>query len=161
MTDTSQSDPRIAEFVERLGALDAGERARFKRNAGNSIAESRNVIGLFYRVLPPGVPPYKERWYFLLATLYPLAEPADTGNLGRALSLARNPENRDGLDRRVEILLDADEVQFPFRLRQAIRFLYSQGVGVDWEQLLQDLLRWTHPERFIQQQWARAYFSQV
>src|SRR5690606_12987181 len=83
---------------------------------------------------------------------------ASTGSLGNALRLARNEENSAGLDRRMERLLDADETQLPFHLRQAVRYLYSQRIGVDWLQLLHDLLRWTHPERYIQRRWAADYF---
>ena len=45
---------RVVEFCERLEKLDAGEKARFKRNAGRTMAESHNVLGLFFRVLPHG-----------------------------------------------------------------------------------------------------------
>lgn len=151
-------DPRITQFIERLARLDAGERARLKRNAGSTLAEARNVLGLFYRIVPPNVPAYQHETYFLVATLYPLADAASTGSLGNALRLAQQEQNSAGLDRRMERLLDADEAQLPFRLRQAVRYLYSQRVGVDWPQLLHDLLRWSHPERYIQRRWAADYF---
>jgi CRISPR system Cascade subunit CasB len=159
MTITKDTDPRIVRFIERLAELEPGDRARLKRNAGLTLGEAHQAIGLFYRILPANLPVYQEPWYFLIATLYPLADAGQTGNFGSALKRARSAQHRDGLDRRIEILLDADEAQLPFRLRQAVRFLYAQGVPVDWEQLLDDLLRWTHPERYVQRQWASAYFA--
>jgi CRISPR system Cascade subunit CasB len=57
-------------------------------------------------------------------------------------------------------LLDADLVQLHFRLRQAAKFLQSCRVRVNWLQLLEDVLQWEHPDRFIQQRWARSYFGQ-
>jgi CRISPR system Cascade subunit CasB len=152
-------DPRITGFCERLEQLDAGERARLKRNAGRTLAESRNVLGLFFRLVPSNVPRYQEETYFLAATLFPFAEGGDEGNLGHALYLAREEKYAQGLDRRVEVLLDADREQLPFRLRQAIRFLDSQRVAVNWPQLLKDLLAWDHPKRYVQENWARAYFA--
>jgi CRISPR system Cascade subunit CasB len=152
-------DERIATFCERLAALDAGGRARLKRCAGRPLAASPEALGLFYRLLPPGVPVWHEETYFLLATLYPLADAGDTGNLGAALLRARSPQNERGLDRRLEVLLDADEGQLPFRLRQAVRFLQSNRVPVSWAQLLHDLPRWNHPERYVQKAWARAYYA--
>jgi len=149
----------IATFCERLAALDPGERARLKRCAGRPLAASPEALGLFYRLLPPGVTIWQEEVYFLLATLYPLADGGDAGNLGAALLRARGSQNERGLDRRVEVLLDADESQLPFRLRQAVRFLQSNRVPVSWDQLLHDLLRWNHPERYVQKAWARAYFA--
>ena len=152
-------DPRVTEFCERLEQLDAGERARLKRNAGRTLAESHNVLGLFFRILPPNVPRYHEDTYFLVATLFPLAESGSEGNLGHALYHARDKKYAQGLDRRVEILLDADREQLPFRLRQAIRFLYSKRAPVNWPWLLQELLAWNSPKRWVQENWARTYFA--
>lgn len=152
-------DPRITEFCERLERLDAGERARLKRNAGRTLAESHNVLGLFFRMLPPDVPQYQEETYFLVATLFPLTEGSDEGSLGHALYRARDKKHAQGLDRRVEIMLDANREQLPFRLRQAIRFLYSKRVPVNWPRLLKDLLAWGHPKRYMQENWARDYFA--
>ena len=152
-------DPRVTEFCERLEQLDAGERARLKRNAGRTLAESHNVLGLFFRILPHNVPRHQEEIYFLVATLFPLAESGGEGNLGHALYRARDKKYAQGLDRRVEVLLDADREQLPFRLRQAIRFLDSKRVAVNWPRLLKDLLAWGHPKRYVQENWARDYFA--
>ncbi|MGC8879966.1 MAG: type I-E CRISPR-associated protein Cse2/CasB [Anaerolineae bacterium] len=156
----SSYDPRIVTFVERLARLDAGERARLKRNAGKTLAEARDTaLALFYRLLPPEVPEHHEETYFLVATLYPLAEAGSSGNLGDALRQARTMTRENpGLDRRVRVLLDADATQLPFRLRQTIHYLASTRVPINWTQLLQDLLAWNHPRRWVQREWARAYF---
>ena len=154
-------DPRITDFIKRLGELDAGGRARLKRCAGQRLAEaSGSALRRFYSLLPPGVSRFQEEVYFLVATIYPLADDGGTGNFGISLRQARQASNSQGLDRRVEILLDADENQLPFRLRQATRFLASNQVRVNWPQLLADLLYWTHPARFVQQNWARSYFAE-
>ena len=154
-------DPRVVEFCTRLAQLAPGERARLKRNAGRTMPDGHNVLGLFFRVLPPGVPHFHEERYFLVATLFPLADGGGEGNLGEALLRARDArrEAEPGLDRRVEVLLDADEDQLAFRLRQAVRFLHSRRAPVNWPRLLQDLLGWGHPRRYVQENWARAYFA--
>lgn len=154
-----QPNPQITAFFERLERLDAGGRARLRRSAGKPLAEAGKTLALFYSLLPPGIAPRREELYFLVATLYPLAESGGQGNLGMALCRARREHNAAGLDRRLEALLDADESQLPFRLRQAARYLQSTRVRVDWPRLLEDLLVWDHPKRFIQQEWARSYFS--
>ena len=122
-----------------------------------------SLLGLFFRLLPPSVPKYQEETYFLVATLFPLTESGNEGNLGDSLSQVYDKRYSQGLDRRVEVLLDADREQLPFRLRQAIRFLESKRQGklgaVHWPRLLQDLLAWDHPKRYVQEQWARAYFA--
>jgi CRISPR system Cascade subunit CasB len=150
------SDPKIVEFCENLSKLDAGEKARLKRNAGRTLAQSRRVMGLFFnRLLPYGVPGYQEGKYFLVATLYPLADSGGAGSLGASL---RRAKEHDSLDRRVEILLDADDAHLPFRLRQTLRFLYSKRQPVNWPLLLRDLLAWNSEKRWVQEQWARDYF---
>lgn len=159
MSET-QIDPKISLFFVRLAALRPGERARFKRNAGKTLVESQQgTMGLFYRLLPAGVARYQEETYFLTATLYPLADDGGKGSLGHALRRARQGDNTAGLDRRIEILLDADESQLPFRLRQALRYLAAKQVRVNWSVLLADLLNWQHPQRFVQERWARDYFT--
>ncbi len=156
----NEPDPRIAEFVKKLNALDAGDKAKLKRDAGKPIAEAQS-IGLLYRLLPYGLNAAQEEIYFLVATLYGLADGGAKGNLGASLRQARDPEEKKnrGLNRRVEILLDSDATQLPFRLRQAIRFLKSKDKSVNWQQLLEDLLKWKSTYRTVQKQWARAYFA--
>ncbi len=148
------------EFIEALGRLDTGEKARLKRNAGFTLAEARDVLGVFYRLLPPAVSRAQHDDYFLVATLYPLAEGSERHrDLGATLRAARSDTNGKGIDRRVEALLDADEEQLRFRLRQAVRFAQSSRVTVNWPQLLRDVLWWGHPARFVQQRWAESYFA--
>lgn len=159
MTENSSTTP-TGLFIARLEALDAGDRARLKRNAGKTLAEGHDVLGLFYRLLPKGIPAYQEEVYFLVATLFPLADGGAENDLGVSLYRAQSVKNNKGLDRRVENLLDADLAQLHFRLRQTIHFLQSCRVHVNWRQLLVDLLQWDHPNRYVQQRWARSYFGQ-
>jgi len=155
----NEPDPRIAEFVTKLDALDAGDKAKLKRDAGKPITEAQS-IGLFYRLLPYGLRRESdEEKYFIVATLYPLGKSGNVGNFGASLREARNDKNKKGLDRRVEILLDADSEQLRFRLRQAVKFLKSNEVPINWQTLLEDLLRWNPTNRFVQKEWARAYFA--
>jgi CRISPR system Cascade subunit CasB len=157
----TKSEPRaqVTVFVQRLAALEPGDRARLKRSAGRSLAESRAALGLFYRLLPAGVPEREEETYFLVATLYPLVDAGGEGNLGGALRRARNPQNAKGIDRRFEILLDSDAAQLRFRLRQSVHLLQSVRQPVDWTTLLNDLLYWEHPDRSVQKRWARSFFG--
>lgn len=158
------NEPKIPQqvqlFMGRLDKLEPGDRARLKRNAGRSLAEATQVLGLFYRLLPPGVPEKEYEAYFIAATLYPMAEGGGVGDLGASLRRAQSNTNRKGLDRRVEVLLDSDWSQLQFRLRQAIHFLQSNRVRVNWPLLLSDLLWWPAPNHRVQQRWARSYFSE-
>lgn len=153
-------DPRVTAFFLRLEKLDAGERARLKRCAGQTLAEARHeALGLFFRVLPPDVPAFQHEMYFLAASLYPMTEAGKSGNFGDSLRQLRSPKNSKGLDRRMEILLDAEGAQLPYRLRQAVHLLQANHVRINWPQLLEDLLNWTHFNRFVQRHWAQSYFA--
>lgn len=152
-------DTSITTFIGRLRNLDPGDRSRLRRNAGRKLAEAHNATALFYHLLPSKVPESQEEVFFLLATLYPLADETQSGDLGTSLRRAQNQKNKKGLDRRVEILLDADLEQLPFRLRQALHFLQSNRVSLNFSGLLADLLAWNHPEHYVQKKWARSYFA--
>ncbi len=155
--------PEITRFIDRLDALEPGPRARLKRNAGNTLAEARAVLPLFYRILPGRIVLRTHvDTYFLVATLHGLnPRPGFQGNFARTLAnVADAPAvNRDGVDRRVAVLLDSHRGELPFRLRQAVRFVASHERPIDWPQLLQDLLRWDYPSRIVQRAWARSYFG--
>lgn len=157
--------------ANNLTALDIRERAILKRNAGETLSESRQgAMGIFFRVLPAGLADqikdkaWEETAYFLIATLYPFDKTAqafeDVETFGDSLRLARNKENEDGLNRRVSRLLDADSQQLPFQLRQAVLYLTNMQIPINWSQLLEDVLNWHQPNRNVQKSWARAYFKQ-
>jgi len=159
MTQTVSHSPQVSQFITRLNTLEPGERARLKRDAGKSLSEA-STLGLFYRLLPYGIRPGDEDIYFLVATLFPLADATERDdNFGATLRRARYDKNHKGLDRRLEVLLDADPTQLSFRLRQAIKFAKSRDAHVNWAQLLHDLLRWNGGTRSVQKAWARAYFD--
>lgn len=155
----NEKETQVKTFVQKLETLDSVDLARLKRNAGRSLAEARGVNMLIFYLLPFGLSHAQEETYFLVATLYPLADGSGNGNLGASMRRAQNITNRKGIDRRMEALLDAEGAQLSFRLRQAIHFLRSNRVRVNWNQLLEDLLYWNHPERYVQQSWARDYYA--
>jgi CRISPR system Cascade subunit CasB len=161
MTTTSSGSDTGPQtrFIEALKALDPADKARLKRNAGRTLSESRNALGLFYRVLPRNVPDSQHDTYFLLATLYPLADSSSDRNLGASVRRVRDTRTAGGLDRRMAAILDSDLAQLTFRLRQVVRLLHSHRVGVNWERLLRDLLQWNHADRWVQKAWAMAYYA--
>jgi len=155
----NKRDERIQTFIKNLNGLDSGGKARLKRNAGKRLSEARH-ISTFYRILPFGTPPYEEEIFFLVATLFPLADSGEIQNFGKSLKRARDSQNARGMDRRFEVLLDADEYQLPFHLRQSVRLLYARQVPIKWTQLLKDLLGWSNVDKYVQKRWARDYFAE-
>lgn len=59
-------------------------------------------------------------------------------------------------------LLDADEEQLPYRIRQMVQLLKAEeGIRIYWSELLRDLLAWKREHRPVQRKWARAFYRTV
>ena len=161
MSEQTIGPDLVGQFCRALEGLDAADRARLRRAAGRSLAEAGDALSVFYRILPHGVLTLQEEAYFLVASIYPLGMGGGHGDFGAVLKRVRAQGGEKGTDSRMRYLLDADEAQLPFRLRQAVHYAKSCGVAVDWPALLQDLLYWDHPDRFVQKKWARSYYGQT
>ena len=182
--DTSKSavekiSPQILRFFENLSKLDRGDLAVLKRNAGNLISQSRQAMGLFYRLLPHEVANLRdEELYFLVATLYghnrELAEEGDFGTTMHRVKLAREGSSEDTgslspIDRRMAILLDSEldladgfrpgGGETSYRLRQCVKLASGARIGINWPMLLKDLTQWSHPDKRVRKRWARSYYG--
>lgn len=159
----------VDEFVGKLEALAQRDAARadlakLRRCAGRSLAECPEVFQLFYRLLPYPVrgDEREEERYFLAATLFAL-DPKSSGahDFGASVAAVAGScgAGREGIDRRMAVLLDAPADDLTFRLRQIVALAASAGVGVNWRSLLGDILWWDHSARRVQRRWARSYFG--
>ena len=118
---------------------------------------------------PPAMP-YVEPWvrgeegwrreaYYLVAALFALkdGEHQPGRTLAQALRQAQKSRDSESLERRFLALLDADRDQIAYRLRQAVGLVEG---GLDFAQLLDDLLFWFHSERRVQARWAREFYGE-
>ena len=174
------------QFIEDLAKRlkDArGRAAELRRNAGNSIAESRSA-GWFFSLL--GARPIArlndgslkgEEAYFLVATLFASDKDAIdgknkfAGDFGATLIAYRNnkyqKDTGKSFDRRFNVLLDADfDPQFggdlAYRLRQMTKqviALKDPAVRIDWARLLYDVKHWNSDKKYVQKNWARSYYA--
>jgi CRISPR type I-E-associated protein CasB/Cse2 len=162
MSEVAETKDVAREFVDQLGELTRGDRARLKRCAGRPLEECTEVFSLLYRLLPAGVRgrDRAEQDYFLVATVFGLTG-SGRGDLGEAMRRlqALKPGSGDALDRRLSILLDCSRDELTFRLRQTVRLLGSAEIGLDWAELLWDIRQWERPWKPTQKKWARSYFG--
>jgi len=159
----------IDEFVGRLETLTQrdskrADLARLRRCAGRSLSECPEVFQLFYRLLPYPVrgDDREEERYFLVATLFALdPRPSGARDFGACMGAVAGSRGagREGIDRRMAILLDAPGDDLAFRLRQVVALAASADIGINWRSLLSDVLWWDHPARRVQRRWARSYFG--
>lgn len=169
----SSRDGMITSFLQDLEALNEnskGDFAALKRAAGSTIGNSRGAMAAFYKVLHPALfDSIQEEIYFLVATLYGHNDLPFKGNLGATMREIKERFDSKSLDGRMAALLDSDfELidgrklgggELSYKLRQVVKLARSKDVGIDWQRLLKDLQYWTHPDKFVQKQWARAYYK--
>jgi len=125
--------------------------------------------------LPPGtdaavfphVVPYltenEQRYLFaefcLTASLFGLhPHCTDEGNMGSHMRLAAG-ESTDATERRFTALLRAHREDLHHHLRQAVSFLGSKHVPVNWARLCWDILDWSHMNGRVQKAWARGFWG--
>jgi CRISPR system Cascade subunit CasB len=150
-------------FVEYLESLrdDRAALAALRRGLG----QPPGTVADMYRYVVPWLPenarPQQEAAYYLVAALFGY-HPAEggAGNMGDHFARARDPQGDDtAIERRFTALLAAHPDDLEFYLRQAVSFLRSKEVPVQWHQLLSDVLAWGHPDRYIQKRWANAFWG--
>ncbi|MFH0800825.1 MAG: type I-E CRISPR-associated protein Cse2/CasB [bacterium] len=163
----------ISDFINSLKVLSRGDKAVLRRNAGNTLARSRNALGLFYRIVPHGIAGGRyEEIFFLVATLFGYNEVPHSGDFGTTMRKVKQftqSNSPNSLDRRMAILLDSDfdwvehslngGGEIAYRLRQCVKLAAGHHVGVDWPALLNDLLWWMHSDKKARKRWARSYFG--
>jgi CRISPR system Cascade subunit CasB len=68
-------------------------------------------------------------------------------------------QDSESVGSRFTTLLDADEDELTHRLRQAVALAAGASLSLDWAALYDDLRWWGHPDKHVQQRWARAFFQ--
>lgn len=152
-------------FVEYLESLrdDRAALAALRRGLGQPSGTVASMYPYVVRWLGDDTPPWQEAAYYLIAALFAY-HPAEggTGNMGHHFARARDPKgDNTAIERRFTALLAAHPDDLDFYLRQAVSFLKSKEVPVNWHQLLSDMLAWSHPARYVQKQWANAFWGRA
>lgn len=152
-------------FVSYLISLTEGEKrgalAALRRGLGRPPGNTPEMYPYVVPFLPDEPPPWQERAYYLVASLFAL-HPMSTssGNMGDHMTAARTQGGEEALERRFTALLAAHPEDLPDYLRQAITYLKSKDIAVNWDQLLKDVQAWGHPTRGdqVRKRWAMAFW---
>nr|WP_290665157.1 type I-E CRISPR-associated protein Cse2/CasB [Ardenticatena sp.] len=150
-------------FVEHLLTLadDRAALAALRRGLGRPPG---TVPGMFPYVvphLPRQAHPDEEATYYTLAALFAWhPKQISHGNMGDHFATAADAHSRDAVERRFVALLAAHVDDLPEYLRQAIGFLRSKDVAINWDALFYALRHWSHPQygERIRREWARAFW---
>lgn len=109
-------------------------------------------------------PRAQRRHAYLVAGLiaWARADGPGSGDLGEACARLRDSLVSDAaVERRFLALLDADEEGLPHHLRQLVALFAQHRVAPDWSRLLADLKHWSHPDRWVQQRWAKSFYARM
>lgn len=150
-------------FVTYLEGLreDRGALAALRRGLGQPPGTAASMYRYVVPWLGEDAPPWREAAYYTVAALFAShPAPGGTDNMGAHFARTRRPGGDDtAIERRFTALLAAHADDLDTYLRQAVSYLRSKEVPVNWHQLLSDVLAWGHPERYVQKRWARAFWG--
>lgn len=150
----SETNPFISYLESLRERKDRGALAKLKRGIGKALGDVE-----MYPYVVPFLPEdrKKQPCYFLVAVLFAMhPSPAhEKLSIGAVFSKF----NRcDSTDKRFKALLNANEEDLHYHLRQAVSIAKSRNIAIDYHRLFRDLLNWSHPDRFVQLDWAKDYW---
>lgn len=140
-------------FVDALGQLSQGELARIKQSGGEVIPPAVTLE------IPEGADEEPYNIVSYLYTRYCLVL-GGHGNIGALMRMLGQRIPRHDTERRLMDMLDRREVvDLRKPLEWATAMAAQNHLGVDWAQLLGDLVQWEEPERSVQRAWSRAFWG--
>jgi CRISPR system Cascade subunit CasB len=80
-------------------------------------------------------------------------------NFGAAFGANLPLEQKQQREKRFIDLLDTDSEELPYKLRQAITLIAREGGRLDWVMTLDHLHHWSHPDRWVQKEWAKGFWE--
>jgi len=141
---------------ENLGAL-----AALRRGLGQRPGEAPGMFPYIVPFLPGNPTRDQENAYYLVASLFAFhPKNYGQGNLGNHLAgCIENTSDKEAVERRFVALLNCHIDDLADTLRQSISYLKSKEKPVNYQQLLSDLLLWSHRDRIVQRRWATGFWG--
>ncbi len=147
-------------WLEKLNESDSKVRAVLRRSLAFDPGQHIPAFPYVEPFLKGEETGWRREMHYLVAALW--AAHWREGRAGAALPLARAcaahqiKSGSASTERRFISLLDADREQLPHRLRQMVALLGEQPI--DFEALLDSLLRWNSESKRTQNAWARDFY---
>lgn len=146
-------------FIEHLvGLVRGGDRAslaRLRRGTGRRPGESVDALREVIPHLPPDA--WKRDGYFLVAGLFGL-HPRHTDSQQNMGAVFRQFGEHESNEKRFRALLNSHEDELGGHLQRAMTLARAKEVPVNFKLLLEDVLHWTHVDRFVQLRWASSFW---
>lgn len=160
------TEPNTHPFIARLQELaqkqDRGALSALRRGLGKEPGTAPEM----FRYVEPFLPYSRSKSYesacYLVAALFAFHSLSTSGgNFGAHFAMARSENGDDALERRFTTLLSCHPEDLPDYLRQAVSFLKSKDIPVNWNQLFWDLQNWDEEDRRVQKKWANSFWSRA
>ncbi len=151
-------------FITYLESLrdDRAALAHLRRGLGRPPGTVVDMFPYVARWVPPEAPRAVEETHYLVAAFFAShPAPGGTGNLGDCFRRVVRDDERSApaVERRFAALLAAHPDDLDFYLRQAVSFLRTKEMPIDWHQLYQDVRWWGDPAKRVQRNWARSFWG--
>lgn len=143
---------------------DNGAKAILKRALSGDNFQVRRT----WRFLLPyleGMPEWKQDiWIFVacLSTYHDQENAPTPRSFAQSCLDLHNSSDSKGPERRFRALLDTDLVDIQSPITALVRQIKSKKekkISVYYPQLIADLCFWSHPDQFVQDRWARAFWG--
>jgi len=126
-----------------------------------SPAPTPRAMQIFLTIVPEGISEPEEETLFLVTYLFAnTRHHSGEGNLGLSARILanRDPNMKNVLERRLMILLDTTHPAYLRRnMLDFIKCLDRQGIGVNYQRLIEDLLNWHDPNCKVKIAWLRSF----
>lgn len=150
-------------FIAHLETLreDRAALAALRRGLGQDPGTVPAMYPYVVTWLPTSASRATETAYYLIAALFAYHPKGQgIGNLGTAFRIAAsNESDTTAIERRFTALLAAHSDDLSFYLRQAVSYLKSKDIAINWNSLFLDLQRWHYQDRPVQKQWATTFWG--
>ena len=159
-------DQHIEGYIAHLKALVKEENRAALAALRRALSGNPRYITDAFQYIGRYLPSYRrgQDAYILVGALFAYhPQVAEKGNMGNHFAALRgkNPEREKAFERRFSAMLKAHPDDLAYHLRAAVSLLKSNEIPVNWPQLLRDVLRWGHPERFVPRDWAAAFWGRT
>lgn len=157
MTSTTPVDPLVGYLLELVRRNDRRSLAMLRRSlAPGCEASAYPVVARFF---PTERRPSLERAMLLVAGLFATHPEHSSNSLGTALRRLADKKGSGSIEGRFMALLDARNEDIAPHLRQLVSLLASEGLAIDWHDLLRALKNWDFEDNRARRQWAKDFWG--
>lgn len=155
------SEAFISALTKLAAAEDRAALAALRHGLGRPPGTVSSMHPYVVPFLGRDASPVNERAHYVVAALFAMhPQPGGAGTgLGSALSRVAQETGSGSVEARFVALLESHPDDLSEHLRHAVSLVRAKEIALDWGRLLQDLLAWDHPERWVQRRWARDFWA--